>query len=74
MGQIGKFLMVAGSVLVIIGIILINLNRFMDLNEIPGTIKIEAGNFKLFIPIFASIILSIIFTLVLNLVVRFINR
>lgn len=74
MGQIGKFLIVAGGMMVAMGIILVVLNQFLDLNEFPGTVKIEAGNFKLFIPIFASIVLSIILTIVLNLVIRLINR
>lgn len=74
MGQIGKFLIIAGGVMFVMGIILVVLNKYMDLNEFPGTIRIEMGNFRLFIPIFASIILSIIITIVLNLVLRFINR
>lgn len=74
MGQIGKFMIIAGGVLVAMGILLMVLNKFIDLNEFPGTIKIEMGNFKLFTPILASIILSVILTIVLNLIVRFINR
>jgi hypothetical protein len=74
MGQIGKFMIVTGGFLVVMGIIFIVLNKYMDLNDFPGTIKIEAGNFKLFIPILASIFISILLTLVLNLVVRIINR
>ncbi len=74
MGQIGKFMIVTGGVLVVVGIIFILLNKFMDFNEFPGTIKIETGNFKLFIPILSSIILSLLLTIVLNLVVRIINR
>jgi len=74
MGQIGKFMIFTGGFLVAMGIIFILLNRFMDINEFPGTVKIETGNFKLFIPILASIILSLLLTIVLNLVVRIINR
>lgn len=67
-------MIVTGGFLVVMGIIFIVLNKYMDLNDFPGTIKIEAGNFKLFIPILASIFISILLTLVLNLVVRIINR
>jgi uncharacterized membrane protein YidH (DUF202 family) len=73
-GQMGKFLIVAGGLLVAAGIILIILNKFTGLNEFPGTIKIETGNFSFTIPILASIILSVVITIVLNLVIRFFNR
>lgn len=64
----------AGSFLIIMGIIFILLNKFLDLNEFPGTIKIESGNFIFFIPILASIVFSVIVTIVLNLVIQFFNR
>jgi hypothetical protein len=73
-GQMGKFLIVAGGLLVAAGIILIILNKFTDLNEFPGTIKIETGNFSFTIPILASITLSVVITIVLNLVIQFFNR
>ncbi len=73
-GQLGKFLIIIGAVLVISGIIFILINRFINLDDFPGTITIQSGNFRLFIPILASILLSLILTIVINLVIRLINK
>lgn len=72
--QFGRLLVIIGGVLVVIGFVFILISRFINLNELPGTIKIESGSFRLFIPILASIVLSIILTVILNIVVRLINR
>jgi hypothetical protein len=72
--QFGKILVIVGGVLVVSGLLFMLISRLVNLNDLPGTIKIEGGSFKLVIPILASILLSIILTVVLNIVIRLINR
>jgi len=74
LAQFGKILVVIGSVLLISGILVIFLGRFLNLDSLPGTIRIQSGSFRLVIPILASILLSILLTVILNIVVRLINR
>lgn len=72
--QIGKFLIILGSVLVISGLLFLLINRLIGPGEFPGTIKIETGSFSLTIPVLASLLLSIVLTVILNLVVRLIDK
>lgn len=72
--QIGKFLIIIGSVLVICGLLFLLINRLNGPDEYTGTIKIETGGFSLTIPVLASILLSIVLTVILNLVERLINK
>lgn len=65
-----KFLIIAGIVLLIAGILMHFAPRFPFPGKLPGDIVIDKGNFKLFFPITTSILLSII----LSLVLYFINR
>ena len=72
--QFGRMLVIIGGVLAVCGLIIMLLNRFVNLNNLPGTLKIESGNFKLVFPIATSIMLSIILTIILNVIVRLFRR
>ena len=71
---IGRWMVIGGLVLVIIGGIVWLLSRIPGINQIPGTIKIQGSGFTCFIPILASIVISVVLTIVLNIVARLINR
>ncbi|HEU5146637.1 MAG TPA: DUF2905 domain-containing protein [Chryseosolibacter sp.] len=66
----GKFLIIAGIVLVVIGLIIQSGLKFPFPGKLPGDIVIDRGNFKIYFPISTSIILSI----VISLIVYFVNR
>jgi hypothetical protein len=72
--SIGRWLVVAGLVLAVVGGLVWLVGRFSGLNNLPGTLRITLGGATCVIPILGSIILSIVLTLVLNLVVRLLNR
>jgi hypothetical protein len=72
--QFGRILVIIGGVLVVSGLVIMLLSRFVDLNHLPGTLKVESGNFRLVFPIAASIVLSIILTIILNVIVRLFRR
>ena len=65
----GRFLIIAGIVLVVIGVLWPLIAR-MGLGHLPGDIAIERENFRLYIPIGTSLILSVL----LSLVVWLLNR
>jgi len=74
LGTIGKFLMIAGLSLVVLGSLVWLLSKVHFLGRLPGDIRIERPGFTCLIPLASSIILSILLTILLNVVVRFLNR
>lgn len=64
----GKFLIIAGVVLVIAGILLQFGPKLPFPGKLPGDIVIDRGNFKMYVPITTSILLSIVITVILYLV------
>jgi len=71
---IGRWIIIAGIVLAVMGGLVWVLGRLKLFDQLPGsllpgTLRIQAGGL-----ILASIILSIILTVVLNLVLRGMNR
>jgi hypothetical protein len=71
---IGRWLLIAGIAIALIGGIIWLLSRIPGINQIPGTIKIQGSGFTCIIPLLASIVISIVLTLVLNLIARLINK
>lgn len=67
--EVGRFLVVAGTVILVIGVIFL-LSDKIPLGRLPGDIQIGSGRVKIFIPIATSILLSIILTLILNFFAR----
>lgn len=71
----GRWMVFAGLGLVVIGGSLWLLGRaFPNLNQFPGTIRIQGAGFTCVFPLLASILLSVLLTIILNLVARFFNR
>jgi hypothetical protein len=70
---VGRFLVIAGLILAVVGALLVVAPRNPGLNrlgQLPGDIIIERGPTTIFIPIVSSIVISIILTIVLNLFFR----
>lgn len=69
---IGKWVVFAGFVLIIIGGSIWLVGRFgLPLGRLPGDIRIEGKNFSFYFPIATSILLSLLLTLALNILARF---
>ncbi|MBD3241217.1 MAG: DUF2905 family protein [Chitinivibrionales bacterium] len=69
MPSVGRFLIVAGTVIVVLGVIFLFADR-IPLGRLPGDIRIGTGKVKIYIPIVTSILLSIVLTILLNLFSR----
>ena len=59
----GKFLIIAGIVLIVMGL----LSYVLPLFRLPGDIRFEGQNFKFYFPIVTCIIISILLTILLNI-------
>jgi hypothetical protein len=67
MTEIGKLLLILGSILSIMGLIFIFGSKVPGLGRLPGDIFIKKGGVTFFFPIVTCILISIIVTLILSL-------
>jgi hypothetical protein len=65
MQEIGKFVVIAGVVLVAVGVLLWRFpGLFGWVGKLPGDLSVQKGNFSFYFPIATCILVSIILTLV----------
>lgn len=75
MSELGRVMLFVGlGIAVLGGIILVAARFFPWLGNLPGDIRIEGENGRVFIPITTMILISVIGTIVLNLLIRFWRR
>lgn len=68
----GKFLMVSGAVLLVVGILVyFGGSRLNWFGKLPGDIWVEKENFSFYFPITTMILVSVILSLVVYLVNKF---
>ncbi len=67
MGEMGRLLIIAGAVLIGLGLFLNLLGWLPGIGRLPGDIYIKRDNLIIFIPITSMIIFSIIISLILRL-------
>lgn len=68
--NVGKVLIGVGAALIVVGLIVLGLSRFVKLGHLPGDIYIERGRTSFHFPIATSILISLLLTLLLNLLLR----
>lgn len=66
MVDLGKMLMVAGLVLLGVGLLLVYGNKIPWLGQLPGDIVIKREKFTFYFPLATSLIISVILTLLLS--------
>jgi hypothetical protein len=67
---IGRLLIVGGLVLAVVGLVLVLAPNIPFLGRLPGDIRIDSGNVKVFAPLGTMLLVSIILTIILNLLNR----
>jgi hypothetical protein len=72
--MMGKWLMVIGVALLVLGGLVWLLSKVSFLGQLPGDIRIERPGFTCIVPLASSIVLSILLTILLNIVMRILNR
>jgi len=65
----GKYLIIAGVVLVVVGLMWLAGER-MGLGQLPGDIVIERENVRIYIPLMTSLVVSVVLSLALWLFMR----
>jgi hypothetical protein len=73
--QLGRFLVIAGVILVALGLIFMAGSRFsfFGLGRLPGDIAYRGKNFQFYFPIVTCLVLSVVLTLVFW-VISFLTR
>jgi hypothetical protein len=68
--QLGRFLVIAGVILVALGLIFMAGSRFsfFGLGRLPGDIAYKGKNFQFYFPIVTCLVLSVVLTLVFWLI------
>ena len=67
--QTGKWIIAAGIIVVIIGILIYFFHDKLNwLGKLPGDIRIEKENFRFYFPVTTMIIISIVLTLIINII------
>ncbi len=67
---IGRLLIVGGVLLAVVGVVIVLAPNIPFLGRLPGDIRIDNGNVKVFIPLGTMLIISLILTVILNLANR----
>jgi hypothetical protein len=71
MENIGRFLMIGGIVLFVIGGLVFLAAKFgIPIGRLPGDIRIERDGGSFYFPLASSILISIILTIVLNIILH----
>lgn len=69
--QTGKFLIIAGVVVVVIGIVVYFFSDKLHwIGRLPGDIRVERENFRLYFPITTMIIFSILVSIIIQIIKR----
>ncbi len=71
MSEMAKMLILLGAVLIVLGLILLLLQRTPYLGKLPGDILIKREHVTIYFPLATSIIISIIVSLILYFINRF---
>jgi uncharacterized membrane protein (DUF106 family) len=70
--QTGKYILIAGLIIVLAGIIIYFFHDYFKwIGKLPGDIRIEKGNFRFYFPLVTMIIASILITVLINIFKRF---
>jgi len=69
-GAIARGLIYIGGALVGLGLLVLILNRIIDLGHLPGDFAYEGKNVRVYVPVGTMIVVSIVLTVLLNLVLR----
>ena len=75
MENIGRYLMIGGVVLFVVGGLVFLAAKFgLPFGRLPGDIRIERDGFSFYFPLGSSILISIVLTIVINVILRFLRK
>jgi hypothetical protein len=65
--ELGRTLLIAGAVLLVVGLFLTLGGRVPGVGRLPGDVMYRRGNFTFYFPIVTCILLSVVLTLLLRI-------
>ncbi len=74
MTTIGKLLLIAGGIIIVLGLILTFSQHIPFFGKLPGDIFIKKNGFAFYFPIVTFLILSILITVIVNIILFFFHR
>ncbi len=72
--SLGKFLILTGAFIIIVGLVVTLWGKIPFLGKLPGDIFFKKGDFQFFFPIVTCLVISIVLTIVINLVIRLLGK
>ena len=70
MSEIGKFLIVSGVLIAVVGVVVVLAGRLPWIGRLPGDIYVQRGHWTFYFPLATSILVSVVLTLIFWLVGR----
>ena len=70
MSEMGRWLMLAGGALLVVGVLVWLGGRLPWFGNLPGDIVVKRDNFTLYAPLGTMLLLSVLLTIVLNVIAR----
>jgi hypothetical protein len=67
---IGRLLIIGGVLLAVIGVLLVVAPNIPFLGRLPGDIRVDSDNVRVFIPLGTMLVVSVVLTILLNLIAR----
>ena len=72
MNQYGKYIIIAGAVILLIGIVVyFSGNKLNWIGKLPGDIRVEKENFRFYFPLATMLVLSLVLNLIIWLIRKF---
>ena len=68
--HIGKMLILLGAVIVIVGLLLLFIEKIPFLGKLPGDMSFNWGNTRIYFPIVTCLVISVILSLIFSLFKR----
>jgi len=68
--DLGRGLLYLGLLLVLVGGIVLIGHRFLDFGHLPGDIRYESENVRVYVPLGTMVVVSVVLTLLINLLLR----
>jgi hypothetical protein len=70
MSEIGKFLIVSGVLIAVVGVVIVLAGRLPWVGRLPGDFYVQRGHFTFYFPLATSILVSVALTLIFWLIGR----
>ena len=67
---VGRLLLIGGVILAVLGVVLIAAPNLPFIGRLPGDIRFDSDNVRVYLPLGTMLVVSLVLTLILNLLNR----